>query len=63
TDIRNIMHGMLGEGIDYIEDSREHEFTKCLREEAAKWSCLLGHNMCREMAENAFEQDRSGDYK
>lgn len=57
------MHGMLREKIEYLESPYEHQFTKCLREEAAKWSCLLGHNMCREMAENAFEYDRSKVYK
>lgn len=36
--------------IDYDENSYENDLTKCLREEAIKWACILDDPKCKEVS-------------
>ncbi|XP_029673090.1 aminopeptidase N-like [Formica exsecta] len=53
--MRNTLHDML-EKINYIEVPNEDEHKKCLRQEAAKWACLLHRRECLEKANNKLMQ-------
>ncbi|XP_067212157.1 aminopeptidase Q-like isoform X2 [Linepithema humile] len=48
-NMRNILNRVL-EIIGYDEKPNESDLTKCLREEAAKWACIIGAAKCRENA-------------
>ncbi|XP_070155161.1 aminopeptidase N-like [Polyergus mexicanus] len=52
---RNTLHKMLKK-IGYTEISNEDEHTKCLRQEAAKWACLLRHEECLKEANEKLMQ-------
>ncbi|XP_072749168.1 thyrotropin-releasing hormone-degrading ectoenzyme-like isoform X2 [Anoplolepis gracilipes] len=43
--IKNILTNLL-EKIKYEEDPEESDLTKCLRQEAIKWLCILGDSNC-----------------
>ncbi|XP_070171456.1 aminopeptidase N-like [Polyergus mexicanus] len=53
--MRNTLHDML-EKINYTEVSNEDEHKKCLRQEAAKWACLLRRQECLKEAKNKLMQ-------
>ncbi|XP_029659022.1 aminopeptidase N-like, partial [Formica exsecta] len=36
--------------INYEEDSKENDLTKCLRQEGIKWACILGESECQRVA-------------
>jgi len=47
--------------IGYEPKSGEDELMECLREEAVKWSCVLGHPNCSTVAKEKLDwhlQDR-----
>jgi len=44
-----ILNGLLRE-IGYEEAPKDNDLTKCLRQEAAKWACILDDPRCKEMA-------------
>ncbi|XP_071648693.1 aminopeptidase N-like isoform X2 [Temnothorax longispinosus] len=44
--ILNQLRPLFGK-IGYKEKSEDNDFTKCLRQEAAKWACLLGDPECK----------------
>nr|XP_012232602.1 PREDICTED: aminopeptidase N-like [Linepithema humile]XP_012232603.1 PREDICTED: aminopeptidase N-like [Linepithema humile]XP_012232604.1 PREDICTED: aminopeptidase N-like [Linepithema humile] len=48
-NMRNILNRVL-EIIGYDEKPNESDLTKCLREEAARWACIIGVAKCRETA-------------
>lgn len=43
------------ETIGYNEDSSDNNFIKFLRQEAAKWACVLNHPSCKKMALNKLQ--------
>jgi len=47
--MRNILHKLLG-NIGYIENFNDNDLIKCLRQEAAKWACILGDSDCKSNA-------------
>ncbi|KAL6427821.1 hypothetical protein ACFW04_008334 [Cataglyphis niger] len=49
--MQRMLHEML-KRIKYTEFANEDEHTKCLRQEAAKWLCLLGKTDCIKEAHN-----------
>lgn len=49
--MRNILNEVLKK-INYTEVPDEDEHKKCLRQEAAKWSCLLDAKECKKEAYN-----------
>ncbi|XP_011637135.1 aminopeptidase N-like [Pogonomyrmex barbatus] len=51
-NFKNILKSLrsLLQKIGYREDPDENDFTKCLRQEAAKWACLLGDDECKKKA-------------
>ncbi|XP_029659003.1 aminopeptidase N-like isoform X2 [Formica exsecta] len=53
--MRNALHEMLKK-IGYTEIPNEDEHKKCLRQEAAKWACLLRHEECLKEANNKLMQ-------
>ncbi|XP_018344310.1 PREDICTED: aminopeptidase N-like, partial [Trachymyrmex septentrionalis] len=52
--MRNILPTLFKK-IGYQEISNEHDFTKCLRQEIAKWACVLGDSDCRNNAKFKLE--------
>jgi len=36
--------------ISYTKKSDDNDFIKCLRQEAAKWACILGISECKNSA-------------
>jgi len=38
------------DNITYVEKPDDSDFTKCLRQEAARWACFLGIPECRSNA-------------
>lgn len=51
------MFGNLLDNLGYYSISNENDFTKCLREEAKKWACVLGIPKCKETATNVLIND------
>ncbi|XP_050459319.1 aminopeptidase N-like [Cataglyphis hispanica] len=51
--MQKMLHEML-KRIRYTEYANEDEHTKCLRQEATKWLCLLGHTDCIKEAHNKY---------
>jgi len=47
--LRNILVELL-EKIGYTENSYDDNNLKCLRQEVAKWSCILGDSICKKTA-------------
>jgi len=47
----NILDILL-EKIGYTEKFSDNDLLKCLRQEAVKWACNLGHHKCKENAFN-----------
>ncbi|XP_072744967.1 aminopeptidase N-like [Anoplolepis gracilipes] len=47
--IKNILANLL-EKIKYVEDPKESDLTKCLRQEAIKWLCILDDKKCLKKA-------------
>lgn len=45
----NILNGVL-EKIGYEENPKDDDLIKCLRQEAAKWACLLDDPHCKVIA-------------
>lgn len=41
--------------IGYKENLNDTYYTKCLRQEAAKWACVLGDNECKRQAIVKFQ--------
>lgn len=41
--------------IGYEENPSDTPYTKCLRQEAAKWACILGDRECKRKAIAKFE--------
>ncbi|KMQ84727.1 aminopeptidase n, partial [Lasius niger] len=50
-----ILNGVL-EKIGYEERTEENDLTKCLRQEVAKWACILEHPKCIQMARDKLER-------
>lgn len=53
------MRGILSKPLERLgieERSMENEFTKCLRQEIAKWACTAEHFECLQMAKFKLEQ-------
>nr|XP_012232601.1 PREDICTED: aminopeptidase N-like isoform X2 [Linepithema humile] len=48
-NMKKILNGVL-QIIGYDEKPNESDLTKCLREEAAKWACIIDAAQCRETA-------------
>ncbi|XP_029160652.1 aminopeptidase N-like [Nylanderia fulva] len=55
TKIRNILDELL-QNIGYDENITDHYFTNYLRQEAAKWSCVLGNPNCQQTATSKLQQ-------
>jgi len=53
--MRNILHELLGK-IGYTENIHENDLIKCLRQEAAKWACILGDSDCNSNATFKLKQ-------
>jgi len=54
--MRNILHELLGK-ISYNEIFyTESNLIKCLRQEAAKWACILGDSDCKSNATFKLKQ-------
>jgi len=54
--MQNILHELLGK-IGYNEISfNESDLIKCLRQEAAKWACILGDSDCKSNATFILKQ-------
>lgn len=51
----NVLLPVLLKKIGYQEYSTEDDFTKCLRQEIAKWACALGDPDCRNNAITKLE--------
>jgi len=47
--MRKIVAGVLMK-IKYDDDAGEDDLIKCLRQEAAKWACILGDVLCKQTA-------------
>jgi len=47
--MRNMLAVLLDK-IGYTEKLTDNKLFKCLRQEAAKWSCILGEHECKEKA-------------
>lgn len=52
--MKDILNKVL-ERIGYEELPEENTLTKCLRQEVAKWACILKDSKCIEMAKNMLE--------
>ncbi|XP_025263435.1 aminopeptidase N-like isoform X2 [Camponotus floridanus] len=53
--MRNLLYDLLDK-LEYDEISNEHELTKSLRMEAAKWACNLGGRICIEKAQHKLNR-------
>lgn len=53
--MQEILNGVL-EQIGYEERSEENILTKYLRQEVAKWACILKHPKCIQMAKRNLER-------
>nr|XP_012235164.1 PREDICTED: thyrotropin-releasing hormone-degrading ectoenzyme-like [Linepithema humile] len=51
------MFNKLLQNIGYDDKFDESDFTKCLREEAVKWACVLGEPECRKIATSKLKED------
>jgi len=49
-----ILNDLLKE-IGYEEAPEDNDLTKCLRQEAAKWACILDDPRCREVAKTKLK--------
>jgi len=47
--MRNVL-ALLLDKIGYTEKLTDDELFKCLRQEVAKWSCILGEQVCKQNA-------------
>ncbi|KAL6262983.1 hypothetical protein P5V15_005774 [Pogonomyrmex californicus] len=48
--------GSASSKIGYEEHSNDTYFIQCLRQEAARWACVLGSEECKKMAKHKLEQ-------
>jgi len=52
--MRNVLAVLLDK-IGYTEKLTDDELFKCLRQEVAKWSCILGEHVCKKNALDKLE--------
>ncbi|KYQ52604.1 Glutamyl aminopeptidase [Trachymyrmex zeteki] len=62
THMRGNLRWLLN-SIGYIETSDEPDSVKCLRQEAAKWACLMGDSRCKDNATFLLKQHLTDDKK